>query len=130
MRTEAFGKWVMIAVFRSSTQLEPWVSSSKFRVKNDLHLKTKKARLNTHVYVCVFRTELLFDSTYVGSIMSMETNIITTITQPNAENPSVKGLWQLGFRHKYKTIFWVKRHFVNAGTCSVNFTLHFQTPEF
>ena len=38
-----------------------------------------------------------FPSTYVGSFMSMETNIITSKTQRNAENARVNGMWQLGF---------------------------------
>ena len=60
------------------------------------HLPLKGAFTHT-VYACVFRNAVRFPSTDVGSFMSMETNIITSKTQRNAENACVNGMWQLGF---------------------------------
>ena len=58
----------------------------------------------THpVYACVFRIALHFSSTYVGSFISMERNIITLKTQYNAENAFVNGMWQLSF-----TLSWLE----------------------
>ena len=66
-------------------------------------------RLHSPFTRAVFRIALRFESTYVGSFMSMETNGITMKTQRNAENACVNGLWQLGLKEdmKYYTIIKV-----------------------
>ena len=64
---------------------------------------TQIRRVYTSFYACVFSIAFPFPSTYVGSFVSTDRNIITLKTQRNAENACVNGMWQLGYKgNKFK----------------------------
>ena len=54
-------------------------------------MKTRNnVNLSHPVYPCVFRITIRFGSTYLGSCMSVETNVITTRTQLTQSGKRVK----------------------------------------
>ena len=63
------------------------------------------SQVATPGYACVFRTPLRFSSTYVGSLMSMEINFITSETQFNAENAYVNRMCQRALKLNCSQIY-------------------------
>ena len=63
-------------------------------------------RLHSPFTRAFFRIALRFESTYVGSFMSMETNVITMKMQRNAENACVNRVVATRLKRRYEVLYY------------------------